>query len=318
MERITAASDAAQAGIARREFLAASGGAMMAVGAYRAGEALAQAPPSDGATNGQQSGDRKTVVVQRLEGGIALIGIDRPEAKNYIDPPTFVALGQAYFQFEHDESLRVAVLHAIGPDFVPGLDVAAFGAAARSGRFPPNSQREDVIDPLDMVPPRRSKPLVVAVQGATKYVGHELFLAADVRVAASDTVFSQGEASLGLFPAGGATIRFVREAGRANAMRHMLTGEPWGADEAYRYGLAQAVTAPGQQLDRAIEFARKIAAAAPLGVRATLASVRRTEDGDEAAFSTLRSELGRLFRTDDFQEFVSALKEKRPPVYHGR
>jgi enoyl-CoA hydratase len=229
-----------------------------------------------------------------------------------------VALGQALYQFEHDEALRVAVLYAVGPDFVPGLDVVAFGAAARAGTFPSKSPRADIIDRLDLAQPRRSKPLVVAVQGATKRVGHELFLAADVRVAASDTVFSQDEASLGMFPAGGATVRFVREAGRGNAMRHMLTGEPWGAEEAYRYGLVQAVTPPGQQLDRALEFARKIAAAAPLGIRATLASVHATEAEDGKAFEPLRPELARLMRTEDFQEFVAARQEKRPPVYRGR
>jgi len=263
--------------------------------------------------------ERQTVVRERLEQGILLIGINRPEANNFIDQATYLELGRAYYQFEHDDSLRVAVLYAHGPDFVPGLDVASYGAAAKIGQFPSKVQRDDLIDPLDMTEPRRSKPLVVAVQGATKYVGHELFLAADVRVAASDAVFSQGEAALGLFPAGAATVRFVREAGRATAMRHMLTGEPWGAEDAYRYGLVQAVTPPGQQLDRAIDFARKIAAAAPLGVRATLASVRRAEaEGEEAAFSTLRPELGRLFQTDDFQEFVNALKQGRPPVYHGQ
>jgi enoyl-CoA hydratase/carnithine racemase len=262
---------------------------------------------------------QSTVLVERRDGGILLIGINRPEANNRIDPPTYIALGQALYQLEHDDQLRVGVLYATGPDFVPALDLAAYGAAAMAGTFPAPTPRSDIVDPLDMTPPRRSKPLVVAVQGATKRVGHELFLAADVRVAASDTVFSQDEAMLGLFPGGGATVRLVREVGRANAMHLMLTGEPWGADEAYRYGLVQAVTPPGQQLERALEIARRIAAAAPLGVRATLAAVRRAEvEGDEAAFSTLRPELARLMTTDDFRESVSALREKRPPVYQGR
>ena len=260
-----------------------------------------------------------TVLVERRESGILLIGINRPEANNRIDPPTYVALGQALFQLEHDDQLRVGVLHATGSDFVPALDLAAYGAAAMAGTFPPATPRSDIIDPLDMTPPRRSKPLVVAVQGATQRVGHELFLAADVRVAANDTVFSQDEASLGLLPGGGATVRLVREIGRANAMYLMLTGEPWGVDEAYRYRLVQAITPPGQQLERAMEIAHKIAASAPLGVRATIAAVRRAEvDGDEAAFSTLRPELARLMTTDDFRESVSALAGKRPPVYQGR
>src|SRR6202011_6413734 len=101
---------------------------------------------------------------------------------------------------------------------------------------------------------------VVAVQGGTQAGGHELFLAADVRVAASDSVFAQPEVARGIFPGGGATIRLTREAGWGNAMRFMLTGDEWGADEAHRLGLVQEVTAPGKQLDRAVAIAAQIAA----------------------------------------------------------
>jgi enoyl-CoA hydratase/carnithine racemase len=58
-------------------------------------------------------------------------------------------------------------------------------------------------------------------------------------------------------------------------MRLMLTGEPWNAEQAQRYGLVQAVTPPGQQLEHALELARKIVTAAPLGVRATITAVQR-------------------------------------------
>src|SRR6516225_5013697 len=222
-----------------------------------------------------------TVIVERRD-GVLLIGINRPEANNRIDPPTYVALGQALYQLEDDSELRVGVLYATGPDFVPALDLAAYAAAAQAGTFPAANPRTDIVDPLDMTPPRRTKPLVVAVQGQTKRVGHELFLAADVRVAASDTIFAQDEALLGLYPGGGATVRLVREIGHGNAMRLMLTGEAWGVEEAQRYGLVQAVTPPGQQLERALEFAHKIAAAAPLGVRATVTAVHRYEQDGEA------------------------------------
>jgi enoyl-CoA hydratase/carnithine racemase len=259
-----------------------------------------------------------TVLVERRD-GVLLIGINRPEANNRIDPPTYVALGQALYQLEDDSELRVGVLYATGPDFVPALDLAAYAAAAQAGTFPAANPRTDILDPLDLTPPRRSKPLVVAVQGQTKRVGHELFLAADVRVAANDSVFAQDEAHLGLYPGGGATVRLVREIGHGNAMRLMLTGETWGVEQAQRYGLVQAVTPPGQQLERALEFAHKIAAAAPLGVRATVTAVHRYEqDGEAAAFPTLRPELARLMTTQDFGEAVRALTEQRLPVYHGR
>src|SRR5258708_31010083 len=183
-----------------------------------------------------------TVLVERRDGGILLIGINRPEAGNRLDPPTYIALGQALYNLEHDNQLGVGVLHATGPDFVPALDLAAYRAAAQAGTFPAATPRTDILDPLAMTPPRRSKPLVVAVQGQTKRVGHELFLAADVRVAASDTVFAQDEALLGLYPGGGATVRLVREIGHGNAMRLMPTGETWSSQTAQRCGQVQAST----------------------------------------------------------------------------
>lgn len=248
--------------------------------------------------------------------GVLLIGIDRIDVQNRIDISTFTALGRAYYEFEHDDSLRVAVLYGNGPDFSQGLDLASWGAGLRGGPFqaPPK-----FIDPLATGGLERSKPLVVAVQGHVTRIGHELFLAADIRVAAQDSVFNQGEVVAASFPGGGATIRFAREAGWGNAMRYMLTGANWCADDAYRMGLVQEVTPPGKQLDRATDLAKQIAAAAPLGVRATLASARRSlSESEKLALATLQTEFGRLLRSEDRQEYLRALQEKRTPVYVGR
>jgi enoyl-CoA hydratase/carnithine racemase len=228
-----------------------------------------------------------------------------------------VALGQALHRLDHDDNLRVAVLYGRGENFTPGIDVPAWAAALSTGPFNPNVP--DFVNPLGTVPPLRSKPVVAAAHGATKFFGHELFLACDLRVAATGTVFSQGEATRALFPAGGGTVRFVREAGWGNAMRYMLTGDEWGAEESFRFGLTQAVTPPGQELDRAVDLAKRIAAASPLGVRATLASAHRAQaEGETAAFAALLPEFGKLFRTEDFQERLRAGRENRLPVYQGR
>jgi enoyl-CoA hydratase/carnithine racemase len=296
----------------RRAFLAVGAAAAVLAGS-RTGFAqnqppVASAPASRGAIPAN-------VKVDRLDGSILLIGI-RQES-NRVELSSVIGLGRLLYLLDHDEALRVGVLYAQGPDFVGGiLDAASWAPVLRTGRFP---ETPEFINPVGTVPPRREKPLVVAVQGKCQGAGHELFLAADVRVAASDTVFAQGEVTRGHFPAGGATIAFVREAGWGNAMRYMLTGDEWGADEAYRLGLVQYVTPPGQQLDRAIEVARKIAAAAPLGIRATLGSARRAlDDGQEAAFAALLPELARLAQSEDHEEYFRALQEKRAPAYRGR
>jgi enoyl-CoA hydratase/carnithine racemase len=253
-------------------------------------------------------------VVDR-RGAVLVIGLDLAQAQDRLTPPAIIGLGKAYHQLEQDDGLRVAVLHSIGLNFCAGLDVAAFAAAQAAGILPPKDP--DFINPLGLRPPIRSKPVVVAVQGRAMSVGDELVLAADIRVAAQDAVFGQLEVTRGVFPAGGATIRLTREAGWGNAMFHMLTGEEWNANEAYRLGLVQAVTSPGRQLDRAIEIANKIAAAAPLGVRATLASAHQAISSEDAALQALGPVFAKLIQSQDAKESARALQEHRAPVFRG-
>jgi enoyl-CoA hydratase len=300
------------AGVARRDLLVAgAGAAALMAGITGGGVALAQTAPGSAASPSAAPG---TVDVER-RGSVLLIGINRPKAQNRLDPPILIGLGKAYYQLEHDDALRVAVLHGIGPDFSMGVDVPAFVAGVRAGILPPKDP--DFINSFGLRPPLRTKPVVVAVQGGTKFGAHELFLAADIRVAASNSVFSQGEVARGVFPGGGATIRFTREAGWGNAMRYMLTGDEWGAEEAHRLGLVQEVTPPGKQLDRALGLARKIAAAAPLGVRATLTSAHLAIGSEDAALQALGPAFQHVLQSKDAQEAQRAFREGRKPVFHG-
>jgi enoyl-CoA hydratase len=296
----------------RRAFLAAGTAVAVLAGS---GSSFAQSQTTGASAPGGQGAMPGNVRVERLDGSILLIGI-RQESDR-VELSSVIGLGRLMYMLDHDDALRVAVLYAQGPDFVGGiLDAASWAPVLRTGRLP---ETPEFVNPVGTVPPRREKPLVVAVQGKCQGAGHELFLAADVRIAASDTVFAQPEVTRGHFPAGGAPITFVREAGWANAMRYMLTGDEWGAEEAYRMGLVQFVTPPGKQLDRAIEVARKIAAAAPLGIRATLSSAHRAlSEGQDAAFAALFPELARLAQSDDHQEYFRALAENRAPAFRGR
>jgi enoyl-CoA hydratase/carnithine racemase len=305
---------ATPAGIARRDFMIAGGGTTALVAALaRAGTARAQAGSAPAAPPSPTTPGN--IRVER-HGSVLLIGIDRPEAQNRFDAPMLIGLGKAYHQLDHEDELRAAVLYGVGRDFCLGVDRGAFAAAQAAGQLPPKDP--DYINPVGLRPPYRSKPVVIAVHGGTKYLGHELLLASDIRVAANDTVFSQGEVARGVFPGGGATVRFPREVGWGNAMRYMLTGEEWGAAEAYRLGLVQEVTPPGKELDRAIDLANQIAAAAPLGVTATLSSARQALAADEAtALAALQEEFGRLLQSEDAKEFQRALEGGRSPVYRG-
>ena len=301
------------ADIARRDLLVAgAGAAAFAAAIVGGGAVLAQTTPGPAAAPGAPAG---TVDVER-RGGVLLVGINRPQAQNRLDPAILIGLGKAYYQLEHDDALRVAVLYGIGPDFSVGADLPALAAGLKAGILPPKDP--DYINPFGLRPPVRTKPLVAAVQGGTKFGGHELFLAADIRVAATDSVFSQGEVARGVFPGAGGTIRFTREAGWGNAMRYMLTGEEWGTEEAHRMGLVQDVTPPGQQLDRAVALANKIAAAAPLGVRATLTSAHLAVGNEDAALLALGPAFQQILQSEDAQEAQRARLEHRAPAYLGR
>ena len=176
------------------------------------------------------------------------------------------------------------------------------------------------MDPLGLDAGRTlTKPLVMAVQGWCLTIGIELLLAADIRIAATDTRFAQIEIRRGIFPIGGATLRLAQEAGWGNAMRWLLTGDEFDAAEALRIGLVQAVVPPGEQRQRAAAIADTRAAQAPLAVTETLLSARRVrEAGERAAIARLLPELRRLLQTEDAREGLAAFRERRPGRFTGR
>jgi enoyl-CoA hydratase/carnithine racemase len=301
--------------IGRRAMLASA--AMSAVAAVA--RAQTQAPPAEVATRlaDVPLNPSNTVTVER-RGDIALVGINRPLIQNRIDPPTRRLLGQAFFQYEHDPSLRVLVLFGHGEQFTRGIDVDASQAGIVSGQR--NLNTPDTVDPLGNSPQHRTKPVVVVAHGDTWNLGHELYLAGDVRIAAANTRFGQDENTHGRFPGGGATVRFVRDAGWGNAMRYMLTGDHWSAEESYRMGITQEIApTPAAALEAGVAMARKIAACAPLSIRATLASAHQMIDPVEMdALSKLGAQYAALYRTEDFLEGRRAEGEGRPPKYQGK
>jgi enoyl-CoA hydratase len=258
--------------------------------------------------------ETRTVSVER-QGHVLLIGINRAEAQNRIDPDTFLGLGKAYFDFEQDDALRVAVLFGHGSHFSCGLDAPAFAPLMLSGRF--SLDAPETINPLQTTRPRLTKPLIAVAHGNTFFMGHELFLAADVRVAAANAVFSQGEAAFALYAGGGGTVRFVREAGWAKAMRYMLTADSWNVEESQRMSLVSDVApTPEAALERALELATKIAAVSSRSARATLQSAHEAiDDGEDKAFAATVPRFIELLKGEDFQERVRATREGRPPVY---
>ena len=251
-------------------------------------------------------------------GQIVLFGINRPYIQNRIDPETFEKLAEAYYRYDHDPSLRAAILFGHGENFLRGIDVEEFKSLAGTGK--PWIASTGTIDPLAKRAPRLTKPLIAVTHGDTWNMAHELHLVADIRIASADTRFGQDENTHGRFPRGGVTIRFPREVGWGNAMRYMLTGDRWSAEEAYRIGEVQKVAPDAKEaLEAGIRIANKIADCGPLGVKTSLASAHLAIDhAEEEALSKLDAQFGALFHTQDFLEGRKAEAEGRKPSLPGK
>ena len=256
------------------------------------------------------------ITVER-RGQVVLIGINRPQMFNHIDPEAFYGLAKAYYDFDNDPTLRAAVLWGHGEHFSRGNDVDAFSTLAKSGKS--FKLGEGQIDPLGRAQ-KLSKPLVAVAHGDTWNMGHELHLAADIRVASADVRYGQTENAYGRVP-GVAPVRWPREVGWANAMRYLLTGDHWAAETALRMGVVQEV-APNRAaaLEAAIGIANRIAACGPIGIKATLQAAHLAiyEAADAAAYAKLEAAYVALFRSEDFIEGRKAEAENRPPIFHGR
>jgi enoyl-CoA hydratase/carnithine racemase len=252
-------------------------------------------------------------ITTETRGHLFLIGLNRPKKMNAFDAEMLRALSRAFELLEADDDLRCGVVFAHGDHFTAGLDLADVAPLMMSG----NLELGGGVDPWGVHGRQRTKPTVVAVHGRCLTLGIELCLAQDVTVAASNTRFAQIEVKRGIFPFGGATLRLVQTAGWGNAMRWLLTGDEFGADEALRIGLVQQVVEPGKQLETAIQIAESIAAQAPLGVRATIASARASLT-EAAAAKALLPEIVRLMATEDAREGMMSFLERRAAKFEGK
>ena len=248
---------------------------------------------------------------------ILLIGLNRPDKMNAMNRDMYQQVAQAYARLNEDPELRVGLVYAEGKHFTSGLELDDWAGVFSSGEGFPLQEGE--LDPFFMSGPSLDKPLVYATQGICFTCGVEMMLNADIRVAASNTRYGQLEVKRGIYACGGATMRLQEEIGWANAQRYLLTGDEWSAEQAYQWGLVQELVEPGEQFDRALELAEKVARAAPLGVQGSLRSSRIARiEGHNAAREHVFADLVPVMESEDVQEGIRSFLERRDAVFKGR
>ena len=207
------------------------------------------------------SGQNNDTITVSREDEIVIVSINRPEARNAVDPATARKLADAFVAFDNDVSAKVAVFEGVNGTFCAGADLKAV-SRGQYGAFP---ILEDEIAPHDARGPmgpsymRLSKPVIGAISGYAVAGGLELSLWCDMRVVEADAVFGVFCRRWGVPLVDGGTVRLPRLIGHSNALEMILTGRPVGAEEAKVMGLANRVVAPGQAREEAIAIARQIA-----------------------------------------------------------
>lgn len=186
------------------------------------------------------------------DGPVTTVIIDRPEARNAVDPATAEALRAAFDAYEADENAHVAVLTGAGGHFCAGFDLKALAGGGVD--YDPHGEGP-------MGPTRRllSKPVLAAVEGYAVAGGLELALWCDLRIAAQGATFGVFCRRWGVPLIDGGTVRLPRIVGQGRALDLILTGRPVGAEEALAMGLANRVVPDGQARGAAERLAQEIA-----------------------------------------------------------
>ena len=250
------------------------------------------------------------VLIER-DGGLMIITINRPEAKNAVNRAVSYGVAAAVDELDASDELRVGILTGAGGTFCSGMDLKAFlrGEVTRvEGRG---------ILGIAMTPPK--KPLIAAVEGYALAGGFEAMLACDLTVAARDAKFGIPEVKRGLAAAAGGLMRLPRLIPPRIAMELALTGDMISAERLAQFGLINTLTEPGQALAEARRLALRIIANAPLSVAASKRVIIEQRDWPTPEMFTRQQEItAPVLASADAREGATAFAEKRAAQWKGR
>lgn len=258
------------------------------------------------------------IVTYETRGKIALITLNRPEARNAVNGDVAAGMESAIDRMENDPEIWVGILLANTqgqerPVFCAGADLKAINSGAAASL---NTKRGGF---AGFVYRDRVKSMIVAVDGLATAGGCEIVLACDLVVATTRSAFGLAEATRNLIAGAGGLFRLPRAIGRANAMEVIFTGQPLSAQRAYELGMLNRIVDPGQELETALELANRVCAAAPLAVWASRRVVLAAAHGSEAELIEMTNqEFAKILGSEDTKEGLTAFIEKRPPRWAGR
>ena len=263
--------------------------------------------------------DSTPAVLVERRGHVAVITINRPDARNAVNSAVADGLGDALDQADNDREIRAIVLTGAGDkSFCAGADLKAI---ARGEGIDATDRSRRKWGFAGVVTHPISTPLIAAVNGTALGGGTELVLASDLAVAAERATFGLPEVKRGIIAGAGGAFRIVSALPTKLGMEILLTGRAVSASQAADLGLVNRVVPDADVVDAAVALAEEIAANAPLAVQASKRLALGITDGavpaEDAQWAANKAEIIAVFTSKDAQEGPRAFAEKRAPVWRA-
>lgn len=251
----------------------------------------------------------------KVDEGVAIVTIQRPPA-NALSRGMIAEVNEILDTVEHDDAVRVIVLHGEGRFFSAGADIKEFIEVSTGEEFAKLAHNGQVVfERLETFP----KPIIAAIHGAALGGGLELAMGCHMRFVTENAKLGLPELQLGLIPGFAGTQRLPRYVGVAKAAEMMFTSEPITGLEAVQWGLANRAFSEEQLLPETLEIAKKIAKKSPVALKAAIKMLQYSKpssfyEGVEAEAQSF----GTVFVSEDAKEGIQAFLEKREPVFKGK
>ena len=260
------------------------------------------------------------ILLREDVGSIAILTLNRPEARNSLSEALLAALGDAFTEIAHEPKVRAVVLAANGPAFSAGHDLKEF-KSHRSDSDRGRAYFKYIMELCSTVMQQivnLPQPVVVAVQGVATAAGCQLVASCDLAVASAAAKFATPDVNIGLF-CSTPMVALSRNVARKPAMEMLLTGDMIPAEDALRIGLVNRVVAPGTEREEALVLGRKIAAKSAYVVKiGKEAFYRQVELGLKDAYRYAAEVMVENMLARDAEEGIDAFVEKREPQWENR
>jgi enoyl-CoA hydratase len=253
------------------------------------------------------------MVETEIHGNVAVMKINRPEARNAVNGDVANGIEAGIDELESNDALWVGVLTGTREFFCAGADLKLINAGKAGEMMTAKGGFAGIVTR------QRTKPIIVAVEGPALAGGLEIVLSCDLVVASTESRFGIPEVKRNLVAAAGGVFRLPRVLPKNVAVEMGVTGDPISAQRAYDLGLVNELAEPGTALEAALALAGRISTCAPLAVQKTLELMRDLKDADDTTGITKSGEaMMALAGSEDFNEGLMAFIEKREPQWKGR